>query len=78
MLLCLLAAVTWSLGVLAQKPALRRLPGGDRFRIFGGMNGMFDALEQEYAERGSFVAHGPLVPDELVQDLEDALFPLSI
>ena len=25
-LLCLLAAVTWSLGVLAQKPALRRLP----------------------------------------------------
>jgi drug/metabolite transporter (DMT)-like permease len=25
-LLCLLAAVTWALGVLAQKPALRRLP----------------------------------------------------
>ncbi len=45
--------------------ALRRLPGGDRFRIFGGMNGMF--FFEELSRGAVGIMTGVAVPDVLVR-----------
>jgi 4-hydroxy-tetrahydrodipicolinate synthase len=45
--------------------ALKRLPGGDRFRIFGGMNGMF--FFDELSRGAVGIMTGVAVPDVLVQ-----------
>jgi 4-hydroxy-tetrahydrodipicolinate synthase len=45
--------------------ALRRLPGGERFRIFGGMNGMFFFEELSRGTVG--IMTGVAVPDVLVR-----------
>jgi 4-hydroxy-tetrahydrodipicolinate synthase len=45
--------------------ALRRLPGGDRLRIFGGMNGMF--FFEELSRGAVGIMTGVAVPDVLVR-----------
>jgi 4-hydroxy-tetrahydrodipicolinate synthase len=45
--------------------ALRRLPGGERFRIFGGMNGMF--FFEELSRGAVGIMTGVAVPDVLVR-----------
>ena len=45
--------------------ALRRLPGGDQCRIFGGMNGMF--FFEELARGAVGIMTGVAVPDVLVR-----------
>jgi len=45
--------------------ALRRLPGGDRFRIFGGMNGMY--FFEELSRGAVGIMTGVAVPDVLVR-----------
>ena len=45
--------------------ALRRLPGGARFRIFGGMNGMF--FFEELSRGAVGIMTGVAVPDVLVR-----------
>jgi len=45
--------------------ALRRLPGADRFRIFGGMNGMY--FFEELARGAVGIMTGVAVPDVLVR-----------
>ena len=49
--------------------AIRRLPGGDRLRIFGGMNGLY--FFEELSRGATGIMTGVAVPDVLVRGLRD-------